>query len=393
MKSLPDGSHAGRRFAPTALMFGNLITGCSVLAPAGMLIELSSDLGVTVSTAGLLITFGAAVLCIGSPLTAWLTSWVERRTLLTAALAVLAFTNAASALAPDYTTLLVIRLIMLAVGALYTPQAAGTAALIVSPEKRGSTIAYVFLGWSLAAAIGLPLITFVASRYGWRAVYGGIGAVATLGFVLLAWRLPKGLLGARVDLKTWADVGRNRMILVLLLITTLQMSGQFVVFTFMGPLLAKLTHVSPDAVGLVFMLYGVSGLIGITIATRIVDSWGPYKTSLLFTILMLTGITVWALGAGTYEVMACAVVIWGLGFASTNSMQQVRLVAAAPSLASASVSLNTSVLYVGQALGSAIGGVLYARDLLYGSGYVAMAFVALALATLITTRNFSKPQS
>jgi DHA1 family inner membrane transport protein len=393
MKNLPDGSHTGRRFAPTALMFGNLITGCSVLAPAGMLIELSSDLGVTVTTAGLLITFGAAVLCIGSPLTAWLTSWVERRTLLTTALAVLAFTNAASALAPDYTTLLVIRLIMLAVGALYTPQAAGTAALIVSPEKRGSTIAYVFLGWSLAAAIGLPLITFVASRYGWRAVYGGIGGVATLGFVLLAWRLPKGLLGARVDLKTWADVGRNRMILVLLLITTLQMSGQFVVFTFMGPLLAKLTHVSPDAVGLVFMLYGVSGLIGITIATRIVDSWGPYKTSLLFTILMLTGITVWALGAGTYEVMACAVVIWGLGFASTNSMQQVRLVAAAPSLASASVSLNTSVLYIGQAVGSAIGGVLYARDLLYDTGYVATAFVAPALTTLITTRGFSKAQS
>jgi MFS transporter, DHA1 family, inner membrane transport protein len=374
-------------------MFGNLITGCSVLAPAGMLIELSADLGVTVTTAGLLITFGAAVLCIGSPLTAWLTSWVERRTLLTTALAVLAFTNTASALAPDYTTLLVIRLIMLAVGALYTPQAAGTAALIVAPEKRGSTIAYVFLGWSLAAAIGLPLITFVASRYGWRAVYGGIGAVATLEMLFLAWRLPKGLLGARVDLKTWAEVGRNRMILVLLLITTLQMSGQFVIFTFMGPLVAKLTHAGPDAVGLVFMLYGVSGMIGIIIATRIVDSWGAYKTSLLFTVLMLTGITVWALGAGTYAAMACAVVIWGLGFASTNSMQQVRLVAAAPSLASASVSLNTSVLYIGQALGSAIGGVLYARDLLFGVGYVGVAFVALALTTLITTRNFSKTQN
>ena len=393
MKNLPEGCRAGRRFAPTALMFGNLITGCSVLAPAGMLIELSSDLGVTVSTAGLLITFGAAMLCVGSPLTAWLTSWIERRTLLTMALAVLALTNAASALAPDYKALLVIRLVMLAVGALYTPQAAGTAALIVSPEKRGSTIAYVFLGWSLAAAIGLPLIAFVASRYGWRAVYGGIGAVAALGFLLLAWRLPKGLLGARVDLKTWADLGRNRMIPVLLLITTLQMSGQFVVFTFMGPLLTKLTHAGPDAIGLVFAFYGLSGLIGIMIATRIVDSWGAYKTSLMFTVLLLTGIAVWALGAGSYPLMAGGVAIWGLGFASTNSMQQVRLVAAAPSLASASVSLNTSVLYIGQAVGSAIGGVLYARGLLYDAGYVATAFVALALATLITTSGFSKPQS
>ena len=390
MKNLPEGSRAGRRFAPTALMFGNLVTGCSVLAPAGMLIELSSDLGVTVHTAGLLITFGAVVLCIGSPLTAWLTSRIERRTLLMAALAVLALANAASALASDYTTLLIIRLIMLAVGALYTPQAAGTAALIVSPEKRGGTIAYVFLGWSLAAAVGLPLITFLTSRYGWRTAYGGICVIGAFSFLLLAWRLPAGLIGARVDLKTWTYVGRNRAIIVLLLITTLQMSGQFVVFTFMGPLLVKLTHAGPDAVGLVFAIYGICGFVGVVIASRIVDSWGAYKTSVLFTVLMLTGITGWALSAGIYPLMACSVAIWGLGFASTNSMQQVRLVVAAPALASASVSLNTSVLYVGQAIGSAIGGLLYSRDLLYGSGYAAMAFVALALMTVISTRGFVK---
>ena len=386
MKHPPEDTHIHRRFAPTALMLGNVITGCSVLAPAGMLSELSEGLGVSIRDAGLLITFGAIVLCIGSPLTAWLTSRIERRTLLTATLAVLALTNAASAFAPDYTTLLVIRLIMLAVGVLYTPQAAGTAALIVPPEKRGSTIAYIFLGWSLAAAIGLPLITFIASRYGWRAVYGSIGLTGALSFLLLAWRLPGGLVGTPVDLKTWADVGRNRMIVLLLSITTLQMSGQFVVFTFMGPLLTKLTGAGPDAVGLVFALYGVFGVIGVAIATRIVDSWGAYRTSLLFTSLLLTGVAGWALSAGNYPLMACSVAIWGLGFASTNSMQQVRLVTAAPALSSASVSLNTSVLYIGQAVGSAIGGLLYARDMLYGTGYVATAFVALALMTVILTR-------
>jgi predicted MFS family arabinose efflux permease len=216
-------------------------------------------------------------------------------------------------------------------------------------------------------------------------VYGGIGALGCLSFVILAWRLPGGLIGAPVDLKTWSDLGRNPMILLLLLITTLQMSGQFVVFTFMGPLLTKLTHAGPDAVGLVFALYGLFGFIGIMIATRIVDSWGAYKTSILFTSLMLTGMTGWALSAGIYPLMACSVATWGLGFASTNSMQQVRLVAAAPALASASVSLNTSVLYIGQAIGSAIGGLLYARDWLYGFGYVSMGFVALALIAVIAT--------
>ena len=375
-----------RRFAPTTLMLGNFVTGCSVMAPAGMLSELSAGLDVSIRTAGLLITFGAVVLCIGSPVTAWLTGRIERRGLLVTTLAVMAVCNLASAFAPNYPSLMIIRLIMLAVGVLYTPQAAGTAAMIVPAETRGSTIAYVFVGWSLAAAAGLPMITFVASRYGWQAAYLAVGAAGCLSVLLLAWRLPGGLKGAPVDLKTWVALGRNPTVLMLLLITTLQMCGQFVVFTFMGPLLKRLTDAGPDAVGLIFALFGLCGFAGVVTATRIVDSWGAYRSSLLFTALVLAGVSAWALSAGIYALMAGSVAVWGLGFASTNSMQQVRLVGVAPPLAPASVSLNTSVLYVGQAIGSAIGGLLYARDSLYGMGYASMAFLVLALTVVLLTR-------
>jgi predicted MFS family arabinose efflux permease len=106
----------------------------------------------------------------------------------------------------------------------------------------------------------------------------------------------------------------------------------------------------------------------------------------LFTVVMLAGVIGWAVSAGIYPLMAFSVAVWGLGFASTNSMQQVRLVGAAPALASASVSLNASVLYIGQAVGPAIGGMLFARDLLHGAGYVAAAFIALALMVVILTK-------
>ena len=367
-------------------MLGNVVTGCAVLAPAGMLAELSEGLDVSIRTAGLLITFGAIVLCVGSPVTAWLTSRIERRRLLAATLAVLAATNIASAFAPDYASLLGLRLLMLAIGVIFTPQAAGTAAMIVPESKRGSTIAYVFLGWSLAAAVGLPLITLVAHRYGWRAAYGGIGALGAVGFMLLTWRLPGGLYAAPVRLRTWLDLAGNRLVVLLLLITTLYMSGQFVIFTFMGPLLTRLTGATADAVGLVFAIYGAFGFVGVAIATRIVDGWGAYRTSLLAVSTVLVGIAGWAIAAGSYPLMAVAVAIWGLGFASSNSMQQVRLVAAAPPLASASVSLNTSVLYIGQALGSAVGGILYAGDFLYSAGYVGTAFLVVALVIVLATR-------
>ena len=377
---------AVRRFAPTALMLGNIVTGCAVLAPAGMLKELSEGLDVSVRSAGLLITFGAAVLCVASPVTAWLTSRFERRSLLAATLAVLALANLASAFAPDYASLLALRIVMLAIGALYTPQAAGTAAMIVPESKRGSTIAYVFLGWSLAAAVGLPLVTLIAARYGWRAAYGGIGTLGVVSFLLLMWRMPSGLPGTPVALRTWLDLLQNRLVLLLLLITTLYIAGQFVIFTYMGPLLSRLTGASADAISLVFALYGVFGFLGVAFATRIVDSWGAYRVSLLFMASVLAGTTGFAVTTGNYLLMAGSVAMWGLGFAAVNSMQQVRLVAAAPPLASASVSLNTSVLYIGQAIGSGVGGLLYGYDLLYETGYVGAAFVAAALLTVIATR-------
>jgi predicted MFS family arabinose efflux permease len=194
------------------------------------------------------------------------------------------------------------------------------------------------------------------------------------------------LIGAPVDLKTWVDLGRNRTIVLLLLVTTLQVSGQFAVFTFMGPLLTRLTQASPDAVGLVFATFGVFGFLGNVIATRLVDRWGSYRTSLLSVAALLAGSGIWAFGAGNFTIMAAAVAVWGLGFASTNSMQQVRLIGAAPALGTASVSLNTSALYIGQAIGSATGGILFARDLLHAAGYVSVAFIALALVVVTLAR-------
>jgi predicted MFS family arabinose efflux permease len=248
-------------------------------------------------------------------------------------------------------------------------------------------MAYVFLGWSLAVAVGLPFVTFVASHFGWRVAYGGVSVLGSVSFLLLVWRLPRGLIGVPVDLKTWADVGRNRLIMALLLVTTLHTSGQFTVFTFIAPLLAKLTEAGPGTISLVFAIYGVCGFIGNVIASRIVDSIGGYRTSVLSTAVLLTGVSVWALGAGSFAAMAVAVAIWGLGFASTNSMQQVRLLGADPRLAGASVSLNTSMLYIGQAVGSAIGGALYAHEEFLAMGYVAAAFVALGLGTIVVTHN------
>ena len=280
---------------------------------------------------------------------------------------------------------------MLAAAAIYTPQAAATVALIVPEKHRASAIAVVFLGWSVAIAIGLPLVTFVAAHFGWRAVFGVLGLVSALGGLLLFASLPSGLQGRPLSLASFAVIARNKRIVSALAITLVQTSGQFTVFVYLAPLLESLAGARPAVAGGFFALYGVVGLVGNVIASAIVTALGAQTTLALFLTSTFSGLALWAVGAGWLVAMGAGVFFWALGFSAINSMQQARLAAAAPELASASIALNTSLLYVGQAVGSGIGALLFALGDLHAMGYVAAALVAAGGALLAMTWQREAP--
>jgi predicted MFS family arabinose efflux permease len=167
----------------------------------------------------------------------------------------------------------------------------------------------------------------------------------------------------------------------------LQTSGQFALLTYMDPLTRMRTGAGAELIAVLFSLFGICGFIGNVIAARLAGKIGPLKTSVFFICSLLIGIGFWALNSAILATIFASVAFWGLGFAAFNSMQQARLVAAAPELSSATVALNTSALYVGQAIGSALGGLLYARGLYAEIGYLSTAFVLAALLLILPTRG------
>lgn len=384
-----QAAQGGVRLALFALLLGNFATGLAVLAPAGMLSVLAKDLGVSIREAGFLVTAGAVMLCIGSPLMAWITTRVERRTLLSAVLLIVAICHALSALAPNFWTLLAARVAMLAAAAVYTPQAANAVALLVAPERRAGSISFVFLGWSVAVAAGLPGISLSAQHIGWREVHAICALVTFAAAVLNHLSLRPGLLGEPLSLQSWLAVARNPLMLLLLAITTLQTSGQFALLTYMDPLTRLRTGGGAELLALLFLLFGICGFIGNLAAANLAGRIGPLKTSVVFLFSLLIGIAFWSLESPMLATIFASVAFWGFGFAAFNSMQQARLVAAGPQLSSATVALNTSALYVGQAVGSGLGGILFARELYSGIGYLSTVFVLLALLLILPTRNRS----
>lgn len=375
--------------ALTLLMLGNVAIGAGVLAPAAMINTLTEAFAVGPPAIGALIGWGAVILCLGAPSLGFFTRTIDRRALLTACLLVYVLGHAASAFAADYGALLGVRLAMIAAAAVYTPQAAGTVALLVAPHRRAGAVAFVFLGWSLAVAMALPVMAFAGEAVGWRAVYLGLALLSALAAAGVAVRTPAALRPQPMELKDWRDAALTPAIAVLLAATALQVAGQFVLFPYIAAELRRASGADPGQVAIVLALNGFAGLIGAVAAARLAGPLGPARVHLICLASLAAGLIGWSLFAGALLGATIAVALWGLGFGAAISMQQARLIAAAPTLASASVAFNTSVLYAGQALGAAAGGALLsagAAHLLGPAGALCMA--AAGLVSWLALRRF-----
>ena len=370
-----------------AMVFGNFVIGTGVLLPAGMLNQLSSELHVDIATAGLLLLVGGIVVGIGAPVLAMLTTRVDRRLLLTFSLLLYAVGHLVSAFTNDFWSLLIVRALMISGAGLFSPQAAATVGLLVPGEQRASAIAFIFIGWSVASVGGIPIGALLGDWIGWRMVFGVMAGLSLLGAIAVWLTVPPKLLGVPLNLKSWVSVFTSPALLCVLLVTLLSMSGQISVLGYLGPILKQVTSATTLQISLAFAIAGGAGVIGNTFGSTMVRSMAVHKVIAWALVSLCIGFTVFTLMFGNYWGMILGMALWGLGTFSSNSLQQSRLVQLAPPLASATVALNTSAVYLGQAIGSGVGGQLLKGGATVISGYTALGFLILALAaSLYATR-------
>jgi MFS transporter, DHA1 family, inner membrane transport protein len=370
-----------------ALLMGNFIIGTGVLLPAGLLNFLMTDFNLTASQAGRLMLVGGIVVGIGAPVLAAITSRIERRFLLTAALVLYAAGHFASAVVPSFELQLWIRALTVVGAAVFTPQAASTVGLLVPVENRAGAIAFIFIGWSAASVAGIPLGSLLADILGWRAVYAAMGTMALISALSVWLTLKPGLLVTPLSLVAWKAALSSPLLWMVFLVTLCSMSGQFTLFGYIAPILKQGFRANAQAISIMFAVVGLSGVFGNTLASRVVARLGVDRVIAIGLLSLCVGFLGVALSWGNLTAAMLAAIFWGLGSFSSNSLQQSRLVALAPPLAAATVALNTSVVYLGQSIGSWTGGKLVDAGRMTYAPYVALGFMALALSlSLIATR-------
>jgi predicted MFS family arabinose efflux permease len=354
-------SASAQRASLLALCLGNFIIGTGTLIVPGMLPQLADGLGVSLPSAGLLVTAFAATVCVGAPLLATATGRFDRRSLLVATLVLYVVGHAAAALVSSYGAMLAVRIATSAGAALFTAQAAAAAALIAPPEQRGRAIALVFLGWSVSSVAGVPLGAYVGATWGWRSGFALVAlgsAIAALGVWLL---VPRGLHVKPADAAMWRAILRNRTLLAVLAVTALFMAATFALFVYFVPAAQAFVGASPVLVSALLAAFGIAAVAGNAVAVRYMDRFGAGNVIVLCLAAMLAGQLLWPFTPGSIALLAASVIVAGMGGFAGNSAQQARLVAIAPSQASVSIALNTSAVFLGQAAGAAGASALIAH--------------------------------
>lgn len=363
-----------------ALMVGNFVIGTGVMAVPGTLNDISASLHVSIPQAGLLITAAAIVMGVGAPLFATLVAGWDRRRLLTLSLLWYALFMGISALAPSYGWLLPLRVLAVIPPAIFTPQAAACIGLLVPDAQRGKAITFVFLGWSVASVLGMPLSAWIGGLFGWRWAFG---LVAVLALVVSGWvwrAMPDGVRPAALSRQAWAQALGSPVLMMAVGVTLLSSFGQFTLFSYFAPYHQQVLGLSAGQLALLFLWFGAFGLTGNVLVSRRIDRLGPPRAVFITLGGMALSLLIWPLGAQALWLQALVLVPWALGCFSANSAQQARLVHMAPALAPATVALNTSAIYGGQALGSALGGALIAQSLMERLHWFGLVLMLAAMA-------------
>ncbi|MFF4763446.1 MFS transporter [Streptomyces sp. NPDC001292] len=358
-----------------ALAVGAFGIGTTEFVIMGLLPEIAADYGVSIPTAGLLVTGYALGVVVGAPLLTVLGTKVSRKQMLMLLMALFVLGNVLSALAPNFGLMLAGRVVASLAHGSFFGIGSVVAADLVAPQKKAGAIATMFTGLTIANIVGVPLGTFIGQAAGWRVTFVIVAALGVVGLLGIARLVPAMPRAEGAHLRRELTAFRNPQVLLAMAMTVLGFGGVFAAITYIAPMMTHVAGYSDGAVTWLLVLFGVGMFLGNLLGGRYADrALMPMLYATLGGLAVV--LALFTLTAHSKVLAAITILLVGaLGFATVPPLQKRVLDQAhgAPTLASA---VNIGAFNLGNALSAWLGGLVIAA----GLGYTAPNWVGAALA-------------
>ncbi|MBP7452638.1 MAG: MFS transporter [Ottowia sp.] len=362
-----------------ALAAGAFGIGTTEFIIMGLLTQVSADLGISIPTAGTLISGYALGVAVGAPVLTLMTRRWPRKRLLLALMVIFIAGNAAAALAPDYGWLMSARVLTSLTHGTFFGVGAVVATGLVAEDRKASAIALMFSGLTLATLLGVPAGAWIGQHWGWRASFVAVALIGVVALAILAAFVPRDHgAPAVMPLRQELAVLQRGPVWVGLGVTVFGFAGVFALYTYIEPLLRQSAGMGDSLVTLTLLLFGGGLAAGNLLGGRLADR-GVVR-ALLVTIgaLVVTlALGRWAFGSAAVA-MVYVVILGTVAFATVAPMQMRVLQQAGPAGANLASSLNISAFNLGNALGAWVGGLV----LSYGFGLLTLGWAAAGLTVV-----------
>jgi DHA1 family inner membrane transport protein len=374
-------------FALAVAAFG---IGTTEFVIMGLLPDVARDLGVTIPAAGMLVTGYALGVTIGAPIVAIATANMPRRTALLSLIGLFIIGNVLCALSPNYVVLMLARVVTAFCHGAFFGIGSVVAAGLVAPNRRAQAIALMFAGLTLANVLGVPFGTALGQQLGWRSTFWAVTVIGVLAAIALALWLPKKIEMQKTSLLQEFAVLKDKQVLMVLAISALASASLFSVFTYITPILEDVTGLTPHAVTLVLLVFGLGLTVGSALGGKLAD-WRLMQSLIGFLVALAVVLTVFTLTMRTPLPAVITIFIWGvLAFAIVPPLQMlvVERASAAPNLAS---TLNQGAFNLGNASGAWFGGMAISAGFqLTTLPYVGVVVVVAALGLTLWSASIER---
>lgn len=375
-----------------ALALSAFAIGTTEFVIVGLVPTIAQDLGVSLPSAGLLVSLYALGVAVGAPVLTALTGRWNRKAVLLSVMALFTVGNLLAWLAPGYASLVVARLLTGLAHGVFFAIGSTIATGLVTKDKEAGAIALMFTGLTVALVTGVPLGTWIGQHFGWRATFLAVSALGLAALVGSALLVPGNLKqSAPATLRQQLAVLTQPRLLLVYAMTAVGYGGTFVAFTFLAPILQQVSGFAPGAVGLIMLVYGVSVAVGNIWGGRLADRRGPVKALGLIFAALAVVLALFTVTAGNPVTAVLTVLVWGaFAFGNVPGLQVYVVQLAekfAPQAVDVASGLNIAAFNVGIALGSVLGGAVIEHLTLMDTPWIGALIVLLALAlTLLSGR-------
>ncbi|WP_366597123.1 MFS transporter [Bacillus pumilus] len=356
----------------------------------GIIQMVADDLHVTTSAAGLLVTSLALSAAIGAPIVIALTINIDRKKILSWMLMIFILSNVITSVSHSFEMVMMTRILQGISGGTAIVVAMAVATRLVEREKRGTAIGIILMGLSSSLVLGVPIGTFLSSMIGWKALFAAIGLITLIPLIVVYRRIPSMKEQEPVTLRMQLSILKDKRILLAVAVTLFYVGGYSTLFTYLTPFLQASANLSITEISGILLLAGICSFLGSSLGGMAADKKGPIFTIFSGITLQIIMLMLLSFVTGNLVVMVAVIMIWMIATWSTSPAQQLYLVTLVPKSPDIALSVNTSFIQFGFALGSGVGGIVLSETSILNLSWISAGTVFLALLMTILMVAFDR---